>query len=51
MQNLIIETLPAVPHVVLDIFSLAIPNLIFWVAVIFVFFAGCKVLQRYMHDP
>lgn len=41
MQNLIIETLPVVPHVVFGIFDLAIPDLIFWVAVIFAFFAGC----------
>ena len=41
MQELTTETLPAVPHVVFGIFNLAIPNLIFWVVVIFVFFAGC----------
>ncbi|MDE2360730.1 MAG: hypothetical protein KGL70_15270 [Betaproteobacteria bacterium] len=41
MQNLTIETLPVVPHIVFGIFDLAIPNLIFWIAVIFVFFAGC----------
>lgn len=41
MQNLIIETLPVVPHIVFGIFDLAIPDLIFWVAVLFAFFAGC----------
>lgn len=29
------------PHVVFGIFDLAIPDLIFWVAVIVVFSAGC----------
>lgn len=41
MQNLAIETLPVVPHIVFGIFDLAIPDLIFWVAVIVAFFAGC----------
>jgi len=41
MQNLTIETLPTVPHLVFGIFNLAIPNLLFWVAVILVFFVGC----------
>ncbi len=41
MRNLTIETLPAVPHIVFGIFNLAIPDLIFWVAVVLAFFAGC----------
>ena len=41
MQNLTIETLPVVPHIVFGIFNQAIPNLIFWVAVSVAFFAGC----------
>jgi len=41
MQNLTIETLPAVPHIVFGLFNLAVPDLIFWVAVVLVFFAGC----------
>lgn len=41
MQDLNLETLPAVPHIVFGIFNLAIPNLIFWLAVVVIFFAGC----------
>lgn len=41
MQNLPIQSLPAVPHLVFGIFNLAIPDLIFWIAVIVAFVAGC----------
>ena len=52
MQKLTIETLPVVPHIVFGIFNLAIPNLIFWVAVIVVFFAGCwaRIPNFMTHD-
>lgn len=42
MGTLTIETLPAVPHVVFGMFNLGIPNIIFWVAVIVVFFVGTR---------
>ncbi len=41
MQNLTVENLPAVPHVVFGVFNLAVPDLLFWIAVIVVFFVGC----------
>ncbi len=52
MQNLTIETLPAVPPLVFGIFNLAIPNLIFWLAVAVVFFAACcaRIPNFMTHD-
>lgn len=41
MQDLTIQTLPAVPHIVFGIFNLAVPNLIIWCVAIVSFFVGC----------
>ncbi|GBE15513.1 hypothetical protein BMS3Abin14_01579 [bacterium BMS3Abin14] len=38
MGDLPIQMLPAVPHIILGVFSLAIPNLVFWLLVIVLFF-------------
>ena len=42
-QELPTQLLPAVPHLTAGIFNIGIPNLIAWILVVVIFFAGAWV--------
>jgi hypothetical protein len=51
-QQLPTQLLPAVPHFIAGIFNIAIPNLIAWILVVVIFFAGAWVrLPRFFERP
>ena len=51
-QELPTQLLPAVPHFIAGIFNIAIPNLIAWILVVVIFFAGAWVrLPRFFERP
>ena len=51
-QELPTQLLPAVPHITAGIFNIAVPNLIAWILVVVIFFAGAWVrLPRFFERP
>ena len=51
-QQLPTQLLPAVPHFVVGIFNIAIPNLIAWILVVVVFFAAMWAgIPRFFERP
>jgi hypothetical protein len=51
MEQLPAQLLPAVPHIVLGIFDLAIPNLIAWGTIIVLFFVAAWARLPRFFEP